>query len=158
MAERSRRGKQREEGLLPPRKPMASARRVSLFEREVRVRLSSAAVEILFERASILSEGQQEDGGYYGSTMITVDCARAAHLVSDSCDAAVVKRVRDLCAADERIRERARAVGVGEAERLAGTELAEPQVDVRVRASGAHLHIDVDVEAQIEMTKRARAR
>ena len=39
---------------LPGRKPMATARRVSLFEREIRVRLSSAAVEILFELAAVL--------------------------------------------------------------------------------------------------------
>lgn len=131
----------------PPRKPMAAARRVSLFEREIRVGLSSAAVEILFQLASILSEGSGEDGGYFGSTMITIDLGRAAALVSDPCDAATVRRVAELLAADPRVRERARAVAAAEADRLAGRPLGRAQVDLRVRTSGHHLHMDVDVEA-----------
>jgi hypothetical protein len=132
---------------LPPRKPMAAARRVSLFEREIRVGLSSAAVEILFQLASILSEGAREEGGYFGSTMITIDLARAAALVSDPCDATTVRRVADLLSADGRVRERARAVAAAEADRLAGSPLGRAQIDLRVRTSGRHLHIDVDVEA-----------
>jgi|AAFX01.1.fsa_nt_gi hypothetical protein len=132
---------------LPPRKPMASARRVSLFEREIRIGLSSAAVEILFQLASILSEGAHEDGGYFGSTMITIDLGRAAALVSDPCDATTVRRVADLIGADLRVRDRARAVAAAEADRLAGAPLGRAQIDLRVRTSGQHLHIDVDVEA-----------
>ena len=132
---------------LPPRKPMAVARRVSLFEREIRVGLSSAAVEILFQLASILSEGSRENGGYFGSTMITIDLGRAAALVSDPCDATTVRRVADLIAADPRVRDRARAVAAAEADRLAGAPLGRRQIDLRVRTSGQHLHIDVDVEA-----------
>ena len=108
---------------LPPRKPMAMARRVSLFEREIRIGLSSAAVEILFQLASILSEGSREDGGYFGSTMITIDLGRAAGLVSDPCDASTVRRVADLVGADPRVRERARTVAAAEADRLAGAPL-----------------------------------
>lgn len=132
---------------LPPRKPMAAARRVSLFEREIRVGLSSAAVEILFQLASILSEGAHEEGGYFGSTMITIDLGRAALLVSDPCDATTVRRVADLLAADPRVRQRARAMAAAEADRLAGAPLGRAQIDLRVRTSGNHLHIDVDVEA-----------
>jgi hypothetical protein len=95
---------------LPPRKPMASVRRVSLFEREIRVGLSSAAIEILFDLASVLSEGAREADGYYGSTMITIELARAAALVSDSCDASTVHRLAELVATDPRVRDRARAL------------------------------------------------
>lgn len=126
---------------------MAMARRVSLFEREIRVGLSSAAVEILFQLASILSEGAREDGGYFGSTMITIDLGRAAQLVSDPCDATTVRRVADLIGTDPRVRERARAVAGAEADRLAGAPLGRAQIDLRIRTSGHHLHIDVDVEA-----------
>ena len=87
---------------------MAMARRVSLFEREIRIRLSSPAIEILFGLSSVLSEGGVEDDGYYGSTMITIDLARAAGAVSDACDAATARRVTDLLEADDRVRERAR--------------------------------------------------
>ena len=41
------------------KKPMARAVRVTLFEREVREKLSVAAIEILLERARILSEGKR---------------------------------------------------------------------------------------------------
>ena len=142
---------------LPLKKPMAAARRASLFDREVRVRLSSAAVEILFERASILSEGQVEGGGYYGSTMITMDCARASHLVSEECDASLADQVADLAGTDERVRERARDIAYREARRLATVELYETQIDVRVRASGTHIHFDLDVEATGESKEQARA-
>ena len=128
-----------------PRKPMATARRVSLFEREIRVGLSSAAVEILFDLASILSEGAHEAGGFFGSTMVTIDLARATTLVSDACDAATVKRVAELIAADPRVRERARGIAAAEADRMAGARLRTPQIDVRARASGRHLHLDIDV-------------
>lgn len=132
---------------LPPKKPMARARRVSLFEREIRIGLSSAAIEILFSRASVLSEGQVEGDGYFGSTMITFDCGRARELVCEPCDAATARRLGDLLASDERFRERARHVGAREASRLAGEALSAPQIDLRVRASGNHLHVDLDVEA-----------
>jgi hypothetical protein len=132
---------------LPPKKPMASVRRVSLFEREIRVGLSSAAIEILFDLASVLSEGAREPDGYYGSTMITIELARAAALVSDPCDAATARRLADLVAADPRVRERARALAATEAERLAGAPLSGAQFDLRVRESGRHLHIDVELEA-----------
>ena len=44
--------------VLPPRKPMAMARRVSLFEREVAVRLAPVALELLHGAARVLSEGE----------------------------------------------------------------------------------------------------
>ena len=40
------------------RKPMAGVRRVSLFEREIRIKLSGPALEILFDLAAVISEGQ----------------------------------------------------------------------------------------------------
>ena len=42
---------------LPARKPMARATRITLFEREVRERLSRAALDVVFARAESLSEG-----------------------------------------------------------------------------------------------------
>ena len=94
---------------------MAAVRRVSLFEREIRVGLSSAAIEILFDLAQVLSEGAREPDGYYGSTMITIELARAAALVSDPCDASTVRRLADLVGGDPRVRERARALAAAEA-------------------------------------------
>jgi hypothetical protein len=128
---------------------MARARRVSLFEREIRVRLSSAALEILFQLGSVLSEGQVEGERYFGSTMITIDLATAVGLTSDPCDLATARRVTDLLAGDERVRDRARRIAAAEARRIAAGDLIDPQIDVRVHGSGSHIQLDLDVEAAV---------
>ncbi len=135
------------ESPVPERKPMATARRVSLFHRELRVSLSSAAIELFFELAAVLSEGHAEGDVYFGSTMITFDLARASGQVSDPCDAAAARRVCDELAADPRVLSRARELARREAERIASRALPELAIDVRARASGVHVELDVDVEA-----------
>lgn len=127
---------------------MALARRVSLFEREVHIRLAPAALELLHGAARVLTEGALDGDGYAGSTMLTVDLARTADRVSDPPDASTAQRVALLYAQDERCREHARRVAVAEARRRAGCELAAPIVDVESRARGSELHLSVNVEAQ----------
>jgi hypothetical protein len=56
---------------------MAVARRVSLFEREIRVSLATAALEVLFDGAELLSEGQGRVGRGFGSTVSSSVGARA---------------------------------------------------------------------------------
>lgn len=128
---------------------MATARRVSLFEREIRVRLSSAALEIMFDLAAVLSEGQIEEGHYFGSTMVTIDLARAAPLVSDSCDTTTTRRIEHLLAGDGRIGDYARRLAETEARRLARRGLHQPQIELCVRRTGHHLHLDIDLEAMV---------
>lgn len=128
---------------------MACARRVSLFEREIRIRLSSAALEIMFDLASVLSEGQIEDGHYFGSTMVTIDVARAKPMVSDACDMTTARRIEHLLENDDRIGAFARRLAETEAHRLAGVVLREPQIDFQVRRTGHHLHLDLDIEATV---------
>lgn len=133
---------------------MASAGRVSLFHREIRTSLSSAAIEILLGQALVLSEGQFEDSSFFGSTMITIDCGRATEWVSDPCDATTVRQIAELLLRDDRFRERARTLGEREAERLARSPLGPMQIEMRLRTSGNNLHVDVDVEA---ISSQARA-
>ncbi len=129
---------------------MARARRVSLFEREIRIRLSSAAVEILMQLGSVLSEGQVEEGCFFGSTMMTIDLVRAAQLVSDTCGVSTARRVSELIARDDRFRRRAKKLALEEALRAAKTPLDDVQIDVRVRQNGTQLQLDMDVEANVE--------
>jgi len=136
--------------------PMAKSRKVSLFEREIRIRLSQAATEILFSKASILSEGQGKDEWYFGSTMMTIDLEKIAHIVSDSCDAATAKRILNLCKSDKRFCAAAKILAISEAKRVSSVELAEPQVDFRFRRSGQHIYIDMDVEASTKKYLRTR--
>lgn len=127
---------------------MAIARRVSLFEREVSVRLAPVAVELLHDAARMLTEGELSQDGYAGSTMLTVDLARTVDRVSDPPDASTALRLAFLYAADERCRTHARRVALAEASRVAGCELVAPTVDVESRASGAELCLSLNVEAR----------
>jgi len=127
---------------------MAFARRVSLFEREVSVRLAPVAVELLHGAARVLTEGAFTGDVYAGSTMLTVDLARTVDRISDPPDASTAQRAAFLYAADDRCREHARRIAVAEARRIAGCELAAPAVDVESRARGAELYLSLDVEAQ----------
>ncbi|MEZ4367596.1 MAG: hypothetical protein R2939_15160 [Kofleriaceae bacterium] len=132
----------------PPRRPMAMARRVSLFERQVVVKLSPVAVDILLGAGATLTEGGVTDARYQGSTMVTIDLARTALAVSDPLDAATARRVAELYPTDERARARARALAVAEATRAAGCALSETVVDVRAAARGRAVHLDLELEAR----------
>ena len=120
---------------------------MSLFERELTVRLSPAALDVLFDAPCVLSEGQVDPDRFTGSTMLTIDLARTADRVSDPADAATARRVAEFLPEDGRARARARRIALSEAARSAGA-LDAPQVDLRVRAAGAQLHLDLDVEAR----------
>lgn len=127
---------------------MALARRVSLFEREVTVRLAPLALELLHGAARVLTEGELTGDFYAGSTMMTVDLRRTVDRVSDPPDAATAQRVAVLYAEDERCRDSARRIAVAEARRTASCELVSPLVDIESRARGPELHLSLNVEAQ----------
>ena len=78
------------------RRPMARATRIALFEREVRERLSRAALELVLGRAEVISEGQRgvRNGrdAYFGSTMLTIDLPSLDLLLRDACDAGTARR------------------------------------------------------------------
>jgi hypothetical protein len=132
----------------PPRKPMVMTRRVSLFEREVSVRLAPVAVELIHGAARMLTEGGLLGDHYTGSTMLTVDLAGAVDRISDPPDATTALRVAVLYAGDERCRFEARRLAVDEARRMAGCDLTSPLVDVVSRARGTEVHLSLDVEAR----------
>jgi hypothetical protein len=127
---------------------MAMARRVSLFEREVSVRLAPVAIDLLHDAARVLTEGELAGDAYAGSTMLTIDLARTTDRISDPPDASTALRIAFLYAADERCRDRARRIAVAEARRVAGCELAAPHIDVESRATGAELCLSLNVEAR----------
>ena len=129
---------------------MAMARRVSLFEREVTVRLAPVALELLHGAARVLTEGDLAGDAYAGSTMLTIDLGRTADRVSDPPDASTAQRAAVLYASDDRCRDHARRIALKEARRIAGCDLALPHVDLESRARGSELHLSLNVEAQRE--------
>ena len=143
-----RRGADRVEVVaLPPKKPMAMTQRVSLFEREIKVRLATAALDILMENARVLSEGDLVAGKYAGSTMVTIDLEKSKAKVSDPATAATASRIAGLYTRDDRARARARRLGTSEARRAAKCDLTNPQIDVVASTVGAKLHLSINVEA-----------
>lgn len=129
---------------------MVMARRVSLFEREVAVRLAPVALELLHGAARALTEGELDGDTYAGSTMLTIDLARAADKISDPIDASTAQRVAVLYDADDRCRDHARRIATKEARRIAGVDLVQANVDLETRARGHELHLSLNVEAHRE--------
>jgi hypothetical protein len=127
---------------------MAMTRRVSLFERDVQVRLAPLAIELIHGNARVLTEGVVVDGMYSGSTMMTVDLATTRDRISDPPDASTALRVAVLYAGDERCRVQARMIAIAEARRLAGCDLSQPMIDLESSARGSEVHLSLDVEAR----------
>ncbi len=136
------------------RKPMAKATRVTLFEREIRERLSDPALELFFGSATVLSEGKVADAAavgpsWFGTTMITVDVAALGDAFRERCDGEAAARVAALMAADARVTRRARQIAEREATRRAGRAVKASASDVRVRAQGTSVFVDVDLEGAL---------
>jgi hypothetical protein len=137
-------------GLLPARKPMVRAIRITLFEREIRERLSPAAMDLLFARADVISEGQRAARGgrdsYFGSTMLTIDLPALAVLLQDACDAGTAKRLAALLEGDAGAARRIQQLTERETARVAGAAPKQVRTHVAIRSQGAKVFVDVDVE------------
>lgn len=133
------------------RRPMARATRIALFEREVRERLSRAALELVLGRAEVISEGQRGVRGgrdaYFGSTMLTIDLPSLDLLLRDACDAGTARRLAELLESDDTAQGRIQALAATEAERVAGAAPASVSAHVAIRSQAAKVFIDIDVEA-----------
>jgi hypothetical protein len=135
-------------------RPLARVERISLFEREVRERLSRAALDLVFAAAKVMSEGQRSarpgKDAFFGSTMLTIDLAAVAGSVRDACDARSAERLATLLADDNGALARVKAIAGREIERLTGARPTAVTVEISVRAQGATVFVDADVEARFE--------
>src|SRR5437763_15379326 len=120
------------------RRPMARATRIALFEREVRERLSRAALELVLGRAEIISEGQRGVRGgrdaYFGSTMLTIDLGSLELLLRDACDAGTARRLADLLEADAQAMAGVEALAAREAARVCRAVPDAVRTHVAIRA------------------------
>jgi hypothetical protein len=127
--------------------------RITLFEREVRERLSRSALALLFAGVEVIAEGQRSHRGgkevFFGSTMLTLDLSKVAGAVRDACDARCAQRIATLLGQDADARATIEAIAARETERLAGARPTSLVTEVKVRARGAIVHVDVDVEATL---------
>ena len=133
------------------RRPMARATRIALFEREVRERISRAALELVLGRAEVISEGQRGARGgrdaYFGSTMLTIDLPSLDLLLRDACDAGTARRLAELLEGDATAGERIEALAARESARVAGATPKSVSTHVTIRSQAAKVFIDIDVEA-----------
>lgn len=134
-------------------RPMARAAQIAIFEREVRERLSKAAIEVFLARAEVISEGQRLTRGgkqlFEGSTMLTLDLSRSAGLFREAGDSGTARRLGAMLARDTWARNRVRQIATKEAERLSHTKVHEVSTEMRVSTKGVKVLIDVDVEAKL---------
>jgi hypothetical protein len=130
---------------------MARATRIALFEREVRERLSRAALELVLSRAEVISEGQRSVRGgrdaYFGSTMLTIDLPALELLLRDACDAGTARRVAALLETDAQAAAHIELLAGQEAARVAGAAPKTVSTHVVIRPQAAKVFIDIDVEA-----------
>jgi hypothetical protein len=131
-------------------RPLARVNRIALFEREVREHLSRAALDLVFERAEVMSEGQRSTRAgqpiYFGSTMLTIDLEGLAPLLRERCDAGTARRLATLLGADAAVATRVKQIATREAARIVGARLRSVGTEVKVNSRGARVFIDVDVE------------
>lgn len=134
-------------------RPIARVERIGLFEREVRERLSRAAIDLLLARADLISEGQRtvRNGRdvYLGSTMMTIDLQGLGSVLRDSPEAATARRLADLLSLDPVVAALVEAIAAREATKHAGTPPRTLNTELTVTARGTKVFIDVDVEGAL---------
>lgn len=132
-------------------RPMARCKVVSVFEREIREKLTRSAVDLLFSVAEVLFEGQKATRGgreaFLGSTMVTIDLRKLVATLREANDPRATQRLGALLAKDPTALARARAIAESELVRSQGRKPREVTAEVRVRSRGTTLFVDVDVEA-----------
>lgn len=131
-------------------RPLARVQRIALFEREVRERLSRAALDVLFARAEVISEGQRTvrnaQPAYFGSTMLTIDLSGLSSVLREACDAGTARRLATLLAGDASVKKRVEVIAASEAARIVGNRLRTLAAEMKVTARAVRVFIDVDVE------------
>ncbi len=137
-----------------PLKPMVSARKVSLFRREIKEWISPPAFEILIGAAEVIAEGsfdttETDNPIFLGSIQIQVPLSACASYIQDPLDAAAARRLTQMILSDQIAREVLTELALREAERAAGCALFELQTEMDANHQGDELRISIDVEGLV---------
>jgi hypothetical protein len=132
---------------------MATVRRIALIEREVRERLSKAALDVIFARAKVIAEGERDTTGgrnlFVGSAMLTCDIAEVGNILREPADVGTANRLATLLSKDPTLAERAMDIAKREVGRVAGQPPRSVRGETRIRVAGTKVFIDIDVEAAL---------
>lgn len=144
----------RSQSASPKLKPMVSARKVSLFRREIKEWISPPAFEILIGAAEVIAEGSFDTSEtdhpiFLGSIQINVPLSACATYIQDPLDAAAARRLAQMILSDRIAREVLAELALREAERSAGCALFELQTEMDASHQGDELRISIDVEGLV---------
>ncbi len=135
-------------------KPMVSARKVSLFRREIREWISPPAFEILMGAAEIITEGSfdtpaDQSPVFLGSVQVVVPLSACSSFIQGPLDASAARRLTQMILSDRMAREVLGELALREAERAAGCALFELQTEMTASHRGDELRISIDVEGMV---------
>ena len=132
-------------------RPMAQARRIPLIEREIREHLSQAALDAVFARADVISEGEADKSQgrpqFLGSTMLTLDVTELSDLLREPADEGTARRLAALLAKDKSLDGRIETIVRNEVERVCRVQTQSVRGETRIRTLGTRVFLDIDVEA-----------
>jgi hypothetical protein len=132
-------------------RPFAQVRKIPLIEREIREHLSRAALDAVFARAEVISEGEaskaQGRAQFLGSTMLTIDVADLWDVLREPTDEGTARRLAALLAKDKSLDGRIEAIVRDEVERVTRGQAHSVRGETRIRTQGCRLFLDIDVEA-----------
>ncbi len=138
------------EGRARPLKPLVRVRPGALLRERSGWALGARAVDELYRVAEVLTEGRCEDDTFFGTTLITIELARALDGLGVDADPAVLARVRDAIGGSVRVRLRAMRLAEDDvARRFPDCTIGTARTETRFRFEDTRLYVDVDLEASI---------
>ena len=132
-------------------RPLVQVRRIALIEREIREHLSQAALDAIFARCEVISEGEVSAGRgktvFLGSTMLKCDVATLGEILREPADEGTAQRMATLLTKEPSLDHRAQAVVRREVERITRNKPKSVSGETRIRVRGTFVFLDIDVEA-----------
>jgi hypothetical protein len=134
-------------------KPPVRVRPSALLRARSGWTLGARAVDELYRVAEVLSEGRLDAGAFFGTTLVTIDLARA--LPSLELSDVALARLAEAIAGSVRVRLRAMRLAQDDlARRFPDHAIGTVRTETRIRLEATVLHVDVDLEAPIERSSR----
>ena len=131
-------------------KPLVRVRPGALLRERSGFALGARAVDELYRVAEVLSEGRRESETFFGTTLITIELARAFEGMGLDADPALLARVCEAIFGSVRVRLRAMRLAEEDvARRFPSERIGTAHTETRFRVEGTRLYVDVDLEASI---------
>lgn len=139
---------------LPPRRPMRIATKIGLFNRQVKVVLNSIACELLFEKASVLIEGQREGNEVLGTIMVTFELSDIEEALSDSVCPQTVQILRRQLEENSIAQKMLKKLVVQYAENFAEQPVSSLQTDAVFESTGERILIDINFDGRVAVSQK----